>query len=72
MNRLRKVWVISAAALFIAGSMGFSAVVAADTVYNVDRIGVAIKGYDPVAFFTEKMPVKGSDTHELEWEEAKW
>ena len=26
---------------------------------NLDKAGVAIQGYDPVAFFTDKKPVKG-------------
>jgi len=30
-----------------------------DTFANVDRKGVIIKGYDPVAYFTESKPVKG-------------
>jgi hypothetical protein len=67
MNRIRRAWAISTVVLFIAGSMAVPAVVGADTVYIVDRTGVAIKGYYPVAFFTEKMPVKGLQTHEFEW-----
>lgn len=30
------------------------------TVQNLDKSGVAIQGYDPVAFFTQSRPVKGS------------
>ncbi len=30
---------------------------------NLNSSGVAIKGYDPVAYFTENMPVKGSGQH---------
>ena len=26
---------------------------------NLDKVGVAIQGYDPVAFFTDNKPVKG-------------
>jgi len=29
------------------------------TLVNVDKTGVAIQGYDPVAFFTDNKPVKG-------------
>ena len=29
------------------------------TLLNLDKAGVAIQGYDPVAFFTEHKPVKG-------------
>ena len=30
------------------------------TLLNLDKTGVAIQGYDPVAFFTDHQPVKGS------------
>ena len=46
--------------------------VQAGTFYNVDWKGVAIKGYDPVAYFTEKMPVKGDSDFEYVWSGAKW
>ena len=39
---------------------------------NVDRSGLAIRGYDPVAFFTEGRPVAGSPDHQLEWQGAQW
>ena len=32
--------------------------------------GVAINGYDPVAYFTESKPVKGSDAHTSDWDGA--
>lgn len=45
---------------------------AADLV-NATRFGrVAIKGYDPVAYFTEGRPVKGSKSHQLVWKGAGW
>jgi YHS domain-containing protein len=44
----------------------------AGTFYNVGWTGVAIKGYDPVAYFTEKMPVKGNKDFQYEWSGAKW
>lgn len=34
--------------------------------------GVAIKGYDPVAYFTMGKPVKGSDDFEHEYLNATW
>lgn len=32
----------------------------------------AIKGYDPVAYFTEGKPVKGLDSISLNWQGATW
>jgi YHS domain-containing protein len=72
MSKIMRSWGFATAVLLIIGSMTFPSFSAADTVYNVNRSGVAIKGYDPVAYFTQKMPVKGSDMYELEWEGAKW
>jgi YHS domain-containing protein len=32
----------------------------------------AIRGYDPVAYFTEGKPVKGSEAFTLNWKDANW
>lgn len=40
------------------------------TVYIAD--GKAIKGYDPVAFFTESRAVMGNDSLTLRWQGADW
>ena len=37
-----------------------SAALAEKRLINTDRNGVALKGYDPVAYFTENKPVKGN------------
>lgn len=34
--------------------------------------GKAIRGYDPVAYFTQKKPVKGSDKFTYKWKGATW
>ncbi len=34
--------------------------------------GVAIDGYDPIAYFTQSKPVQGSAQHALEWGGATW
>jgi len=34
--------------------------------------GKAIKGYDPVAFFKESKPVKGSDNISFKYKDASW
>ena len=34
--------------------------------------GIAIRGYDTVAYFTEGKPVKGDDKFTTEWEGATW
>ena len=39
---------------------------------NTDKSGVAIKGYDTVAYFTEGHPVKGKKEFEFTWQDARW
>jgi YHS domain-containing protein len=39
---------------------------------NKDGSGVAIKGYDPVAYFTQSKPVKGSAAFTHQWMGATW
>jgi len=39
---------------------------------RVDAAGIAIDGYDPVAFFTRGEALLGSAEHELEWGGATW
>ncbi|MDP4150240.1 MAG: YHS domain-containing (seleno)protein [Bacteroidota bacterium] len=39
-------------------------------IYSPD--GKAIKGYDPVAFFTQSKPVKGADSLSYSWNGATW
>ena len=39
---------------------------------NVDAEGVTLKGYDPVAYFTDSAPVKGKKEFQYEWHGAKW
>jgi YHS domain-containing protein len=39
---------------------------------NMDKKGVAIKGYDPVAYHTLGKPVPGTADYSLLWNEATW
>ena len=34
--------------------------------------GLAIKGYDPVAYHKEGRPMEGSSSYEFVWKDAKW
>jgi YHS domain-containing protein len=50
----------------------FTGIVLAASPINTDSNGVAIKGYDPVAYFTMDKPVKGNNDFEHEWKGVKW
>jgi YHS domain-containing protein len=39
---------------------------------NKDGSGIAVRGYDPVAYFTQSKPVKGSSTFTYQWMNATW
>jgi YHS domain-containing protein len=39
---------------------------------NTDGAGVALKGYDAVAYFTERTAVEGSPAIQYEWNGATW
>lgn len=39
---------------------------------NKDDLGIAIKGYDTVAYFTDGRAVKGNPEFEAVWQDARW
>src|SRR5438445_6619956 len=45
--------------LLVTIGVALPALAQTKTLLNLDRTGVAIQGYDPVAFFTDNKPVKG-------------
>ena len=66
---MQRRWSLSALAALAA----FATALAADkSLLNLDREGVAVQGYDPVAFFTVKGPVKGSPMFTSEFHGAKY
>jgi len=69
-SELRTIPLIIAAVIFIIAA-GPSLAEAKNEIYKNWR-GIAIKGYDPVAFHREGKPVKGTKQYELKWKDAKW
>lgn len=63
---MRKLFV---AMLVVPALSGFAV---AKQLNNLDGNGVAIQGYDPVAFFTDSRPVKGSSQFQSGYEGAKY
>ena len=49
-----------------------STIATAKDLLNLDSKGVAIQGYDPVAFFTDNRPVKGNPQFQSEYRAAKY
>jgi YHS domain-containing protein len=54
--------------------LGFASVLIAGLAdpVNKDGKGVAIKGYDPVAYFTQSKPVMGSASFTHDWMGSRW
>lgn len=53
-------------------TLGTAQVLAVEPINTTIFGKVAIKGYDPVAYFSEARPVKGSKQHSTEWMDATW
>lgn len=60
--------------LFVAAVMlsALSGIVGAKELHNLNREGVAIQGYDPVAFFTDNRAVQGSSQFQSQYDGAKY
>jgi len=65
-------WAVFLAFLVMAAGMAVPGAAEAGSAVNVDRKGVAIKGYDPVAYFTLSRPVKGDKDNVVSWMGATW
>jgi YHS domain-containing protein len=57
--------------LMVAGIFVFVGTVLAGPI-NTNREGIAIKGYDAVAYFMVGKPVVGKKAFQHDWNSAKW
>ncbi|MBV8971419.1 MAG: hypothetical protein JO290_03915 [Sphingomonadaceae bacterium] len=62
----------AAAGIALAALTGTAAVAGTAPVYTGTFSNVALSGYDPVAYFKQNMPVKGSDEFKTTWNGAEW
>lgn len=59
--------------LFLAVCIGFCSFAFGEgTAVNKNWRSIAIKGYDPVAYFTMGKAVKGHSKFEIRWRDARW
>jgi len=68
---LSKKWFNLLNILVLFSVVSFSAH-AVEPIYTATFSNVAIKGYDPVAYFTDNAPVQGSETYQYPWQGAVW
>ena len=52
--------------------VSFSTLGQGKSLQNLDKSGIAIQGYDPVAFFTQNRPVKGLPEFESQYQGARY
>ena len=73
MTIYNKYIVLTLSTLLSVGFLAFADVgaIAMDAT-GTEVYGVAIKGYDPVAYFTENRPVKVNSAFTYDWNEARW
>ena len=69
--RTRSRWQAALGVLIAVGILMPAAVLAVEPV-NSSLLRGAIKGYDPVAYFTQGGPAKGKGAHSHEWMGATW
>ena len=55
----------------LLGIICFAGVHAQSTQFT-NKDGVAIKGYDPVAYFTLQKAIEGTDKYSFDWNGSKW
>ncbi len=60
------------AVLLVAAASGFPAFAAKDSIFTGLVSGVAVGGYDAVAYFTEKKPVRGSKDFTAKHDGVTW
>ena len=65
-------WRVLAAACVLAWALPLAASAASPEIFTGSIRGVAINGYDPVAYFTEKKPVAGKADVTWSWKGATW
>ena len=71
MRALRIIGLMSIFSLVLLITSAFSSVYAREPI-NIDPRGLAIEGYDPVAYFTQRKEVEGSEEFSYYWMGATW
>ena len=71
MKLARSYWIFSLVLIAFALTVVPSPARAKSAV-NKNWRGVAIKGYDPVAYFTLGKPLAGKKEFEIKWQDANW
>jgi len=71
-NSLKPPKLFILAVLLIFAFSSFAYAENALSALDKDSFGVAIQGYDAVAYFTNNKAIKGSEKYSVSWNEAVW
>jgi hypothetical protein len=66
-----KKWCFTGIVVLAFLTIGISPVIAVEKV-SKSKSGVAIRGFDAVAFHTDKRAIKGEKEFSYQWNDAKW
>jgi hypothetical protein len=59
-------------ALLLAAAAAVLPLIGLTSPADAQDVPLAIKGYDPVAYFTDGKPVQGKPEFEFEWDDHRW
>ncbi|MEH6630404.1 MAG: YHS domain-containing (seleno)protein [Halopseudomonas aestusnigri] len=68
----RRLLLVVGALLGLRAIVPLSALASEPVIYSNSATGIAINGFDPVAYFTEGKPVEGMAEFSAQWKEATW
>ena len=71
-NSLKPIKLLSLAVLLMIAFISLAVAENAVKALDKDSFGVAIKGYDAVAYFTDSKAVIGNEDYAYTWNEAVW
>jgi YHS domain-containing protein len=72
MNSMKKIGILPFCFALLFISVLIVSCKTSNPIVNAGSDGIAIKGYDTLAYFTMEKPVKGDEKFAYEWNGAKW
>ncbi|MCF6344737.1 MAG: YHS domain-containing protein [Devosiaceae bacterium] len=70
----RRILLAGSVSLLVAGSIltPIAVFAAKAEIFKDEKTGIAINGFDSVAYFTQGMPVEGVEQYSFKWSSAVW
>lgn len=68
----RRFFLTSGVLLGIGAAIPLNALASEPVIYSNSVTGIAINGFDPVAYFSESKPLEGKGEFSAQWKDATW